>query len=85
MVMNVLGVVLCCFIAYISLIENLDQYSGSIETIGNIPILKWWLSVFITYGFANSALWYLRLLFNHGEPIAPELTLLPRPGSGPLT
>jgi len=85
LVMNLVGVVLCGFIAYISLIENIDQYRGSIETIGNIPIPKWWLSVFITYGFANSALWYLRLLANHGAPIAPELALLPRPGSGPLT
>ena len=84
-VMNLIGVALCSFIAYISLAENIDQYRGSIETIGNIPIPKWWLSSFITYGFVNSALWYLRLLLNHNAPIAPELALLPRPGTGPLT
>jgi TRAP-type C4-dicarboxylate transport system permease small subunit len=83
--MNAIGLILCGFIAYISLIENLAQYQGSIETIGNIPIPKWWLSIFITYGFINSALWYLRLLFHGSEPIAPELQLLPRPGAGPLS
>jgi TRAP-type C4-dicarboxylate transport system permease small subunit len=82
--MNLIGIVLCCFIATISFNENVDQYRGSIETIGNIPIPKWWLSVFITYGFANSALWYARLLFNGNEPIAPELSFLPQPGAGPL-
>lgn len=84
-VMNLIGIVVCCFIAYISLAENIDQYRGSIETIGNIPLPKWWLSAFITYGFVNSALWYLRLLFNDNEPIAPELSLLPKPGAGPLS
>jgi TRAP-type C4-dicarboxylate transport system permease small subunit len=84
-IMNAIGVVLCGFIAYISLLENIAQYQGSIETIGNIPIPKWWLSAFITYGFANSALWYLRLLCHGSEPIAPELGLLPRPGTGPLS
>jgi TRAP-type C4-dicarboxylate transport system permease small subunit len=83
--MNAIGTVLCGFIAAISLDETIAQYQGSIETIGNIPIPKWWLSVFITYGFFNSALWYLRLLFHAGEPIEPELAVLPRPGAGPLS
>ena len=83
--MNVIGVVLCVFIAYISVLENLRQFHGSVETIGNIPIPKWWLSVFISYGFGNSALWYLRLMFNGGAPIEPMLSLLPRPGAGPLS
>jgi C4-dicarboxylate transporter, DctQ subunit len=83
--MNGIGAILCGFIAYISLLENIAQYQGSIETIGNIPIPKWWLSIFITYGFFNSALWYLRLLFHRSAPIAPELKLLPRPGGGPLS
>jgi TRAP-type C4-dicarboxylate transport system permease small subunit len=83
--MNAIGMALCAFIAFISLSENIAQYQGSIETIGNIPIPKWWLSSFITYGFANSALWYLRLLFHGNEPIAPELSLVPRLGAGPLS
>jgi C4-dicarboxylate transporter, DctQ subunit len=83
--MNAIGAALCAFIAYICLSEAVAQYQGSIETIGNIPIPKWWLTSFIAYGFANSALWYLRLLWRGGEPIAPELPLLPRPGTGSLS
>jgi TRAP-type C4-dicarboxylate transport system permease small subunit len=79
-VLNSIGFALCAFLAYVSLGENLAQYAGSIETIGNLVFPKWWLSVFITYGFANSALWYLRLLFNSGRPIEPVLSLVPRTG-----
>ena len=84
-VMNAIGAALCAFLAYVSLTENVAQYQGSVETIGNIPIPKWWLSAFITYGFANSAVWYFRLLLQGGDPIPPELDLVPRPGTGPLT
>jgi C4-dicarboxylate transporter, DctQ subunit len=83
--MNLIGALLCGFIAVISFNETIDQYRGSIETMGNLPIPKWWLTSFITYGFANSALWYLRLLFGGGDPIKPELAILPRPGSGALS
>jgi TRAP-type C4-dicarboxylate transport system permease small subunit len=83
--MNVVGAALCTFIAYISLTENVSQHQGSVETIGNIPIPKWWLSAFITYGFANSALWYVRLLFCGSQPIEPVLSILPRPEAGPLS
>ena len=77
-VLNGIGFALCAFLAYVSLGENLAQYAGSIETIGNLVFPKWWLSVFITFGFTNSALWYLRLLFNGGRPIEPVLSLVPR-------
>jgi len=76
-VLNIIGFVLCAFITYVSFGENIAQYTGAIETIGNVVIPKWWLSVFITYGFGNSALWYLRLLFNGGRPIAPVLSIVP--------
>jgi TRAP-type C4-dicarboxylate transport system permease small subunit len=79
-VMNLTGLVLCTFVAYVSLRENVAQYLSFIETIGNIVIPKWWLSAFITYGFANSALWYLRLLFTGGEPVAPVLAFVPHVG-----
>jgi C4-dicarboxylate transporter, DctQ subunit len=74
--MNLTGAALCGFITYVSLRENIAQYEGMIETIGNIPIPKWWLSVFITYGFVNSTLWYLRLLFSGTTPIAPVLGIV---------
>jgi TRAP-type C4-dicarboxylate transport system permease small subunit len=82
-VLNGIGFALCAFLAYVSLGENVAQYEGSIETIGNLVFPKWWLSVFITYGFANSALWYLRLLFNGGRPIEPVLSLVPPTASEP--
>ena len=80
LVLNGFGLVLCGFIAYVSLGENLAQFTGSIETIGNLVFPKWWLSAFITYGFANSALWYLRLLLTGGEPAEPVLSIVPRSG-----
>jgi TRAP-type C4-dicarboxylate transport system permease small subunit len=74
---NLAGVALCGFLAYLCLLANLAQIRGAIETSGNITIPKWWLSVFITYGFANSALWYVRLLLNSQDPIAPILSIVP--------
>lgn len=81
-VMNTIGLLLCGFIAYVSLRDNIAQYEGSIETIGNLVLPKWWLSAFITYGFANSALWYVRLLRNGGRPIEPVLTIVRAPDTG---
>jgi len=81
-VMNLSGMILCGFVAYVSLGENVAQYMALIETNGNIVIPKWWLTIFITHGFANSALWYLRLLFTGGEPIPPVLSIVASPGSG---
>jgi TRAP-type C4-dicarboxylate transport system permease small subunit len=80
LVLNCFGLVLCAFIAYVSLEENVRQYFGAVETIGNVVIPKWWLSVFISYGFGNSALWYLRLLLSGGDAAAPEISLVPRTG-----
>src|SRR5688572_15222450 len=42
--MNLIGLLLCAFIAYVSFGENVAQYASSIETIGNLVIPKWWLS-----------------------------------------
>jgi C4-dicarboxylate transporter DctQ subunit len=78
--LNLCGLVLCGFVTYVSLGENIAQYLGAVETIGNLVIPKWWLSAFITFGFGNSALWYLRLLCSGGRPITPELSLVPHAG-----
>lgn len=81
-IMNSIGLMVCAFIAYVSLQENFAQYTGFIETNGNLVIPKWWLTAFITYGFANSALWYLRLLCNGGQPIGPVLAIVRAPDTG---
>ena len=46
--------------AYISLQENIRQFTKNIETLAIIPIPQWWVSSFITFGLALSALYMLR-------------------------
>lgn len=46
--------------AYVSLQENLRQYSKNIETLAIIPVPQWWISSFITFGLALSSLYMLR-------------------------
>ncbi len=74
-IMNCAGLVLCGFVTYLSASENMRQYMGSVETVANFPIPKWWTSIWITYGFGSSTLWYLRLLFEPG-PIHPRLAII---------
>jgi TRAP-type C4-dicarboxylate transport system permease small subunit len=77
-VLNLIGLTLCTFVAYVGVREGIKEYRQAIETMGNLVIPKWWLTAFIIYGFGNSALWYLRLLFNGGKPIQPVLSIVPR-------
>jgi TRAP-type C4-dicarboxylate transport system permease small subunit len=46
--------------AYISLQENLRQFSKNIETLAIIPVPQWWISSFVTFGLALSSLYMLR-------------------------
>jgi len=57
---NLIGFACLGFAAYVSLQENLRQYSRNIETLAIIPIPQWWVSVFITFGLALSSLHMLR-------------------------
>lgn len=52
----------CClgFSAWVSLQENIRQYTKNIETLAIISIPQWWVSGFITFGLALSALYMLR-------------------------
>ncbi len=79
-IMNVAGLVLCGFVTYLSFSENLRQFTGFVETVANFPIPKWWTSMWITYGFGSSTIWYLRLLFEEG-PVRPRLAII-RPSTG---
>ncbi len=74
-IMNAAGLILCGFVTWLSFSENLRQFMGSVETVANFPIPKWWTSMWITYGFGSSALWYLRLLFEPG-PVQPRLSII---------
>ena len=48
------------FAAYVSLQENIRQYTKNIETLAIVPVPQWWISSFITFGLALSALYSLR-------------------------
>jgi len=52
-----------CFVAaWITGSESLRQFDDDISTITSFPIPKWWVSVFIPYGFFSSAIYFLRNL-----------------------
>lgn len=57
---NIVGFLCLSFAAWISLQENIRQYIKDIETLAITPIPQWWVSSFITFGLALSALYMLR-------------------------
>ena len=70
------GAVCCVLAACLSAQANISQFRDNVTTVAAISIPKWWVSSFITYGFAGSALYFLRMLwapedlavFPDGEP-----------------
>lgn len=54
--------VVCALAFWISLDENLRQIAKDVHLMKVKPIPKYWISVFITYGFGMSALHFLRML-----------------------
>ncbi len=52
----------CAAAAWISLDENIRQVVKGVMLMKVEPLPKYWISTWITYGFASSALYYLRLL-----------------------
>lgn len=57
---SLLGFVCLMFAAWISLQENIRQFTKGIETLAILPIPQWWVSSFITFGLAFSALHMMR-------------------------
>jgi C4-dicarboxylate transporter, DctQ subunit len=57
-----MGFLVCGFSAWVSLDENVRQIVQDVRLMKVYAIPKWWISVFITYGFASSALYFLRML-----------------------
>jgi TRAP-type C4-dicarboxylate transport system permease small subunit len=53
---------MCLFAAWFCGTETFDQFRGGIETISAWPIPKWWISIFVPYGFASAALYFFRQL-----------------------
>ena len=57
-----IGFLVCAAASWISLDENIRQFVKEIYLMKVEPIPKYWISVWITYGFASSSLYFLRLL-----------------------
>jgi len=53
----------CLICAWITGAETWRQYVRGVETITAVPILKWWVSIFIAYGLLGSGLYFLRQFF----------------------
>lgn len=58
---QLLSGLVCLLAGYISLTQNLKQFQSGIQTLGTIPIPKWWVSSFITLGLVLTGLLFLWL------------------------
>ena len=57
----VMGALVCLFLMKICLDETLRQWDRGVRMMAAHPVPKAWISVWIVYGFAGSALHFLRL------------------------
>ena len=57
-----MGFLVCVLATWISLDENIRQIVKNVYLMKVNPIPKWWISVFITFGFGLSALHFMRML-----------------------
>lgn len=64
------GFAACLFTAWISALENYRQFNREITTLAIHPIPEWWVSVFITYGMAGAAFYFLRYIHPSHRPQA---------------
>lgn len=53
----------CLWAGWICLGENIHLFERGTSTLTTIRIPKWILSAFITYGFVNTGLYFIRLAF----------------------
>ena len=61
-VIYLLCFLVCAFGFWINLDENIRQIVKDVHLMKVKPIPKYWISIFITYGFGMSALHFLRML-----------------------
>lgn len=64
----VLGFLACAAMAWFATGETFRQYLRDIQMLAVWPVPKWWISVWIIFGFGLSSLEYLRLAFSRAEP-----------------
>jgi TRAP-type C4-dicarboxylate transport system permease small subunit len=60
---RLLAAATCLVAAWIALESAWADYEMGISTITYFPIPKWWLSAFIPYAFASSAIYFVRQVF----------------------
>jgi TRAP-type C4-dicarboxylate transport system permease small subunit len=61
-VISFLGFIGLAYAAWVSLQENIRQFTRGIETLAIVPIPQWWVSSFITFGLGMSACYMLLYL-----------------------
>jgi C4-dicarboxylate transporter, DctQ subunit len=64
---GVLATAACLIAAWITATETWRQYVQDVTTLTSFPIPKWWVSIFIPYGFLSAAVHFLRQL-GHDAP-----------------
>ncbi len=70
--LSIVGFACLAFAGYISLLENIRQFTKGIETLAIVPIPQWWVSSFITIGLALGAPYLLRYAKLSHPTSAPE-------------
>lgn len=63
-----LGFVVCAAAAWISLDENIRQVVKDVHIMNVRPVPKIYISAWMTYGFAGSALHFLRMAIQRSDP-----------------
>lgn len=71
------GFAVCAALAVFATEETARQIARNIQMMAAQPIPKWWVSVWIVFGFALSALAFLRLALAERPAAGPA----PRPGT----
>jgi C4-dicarboxylate transporter DctQ subunit len=61
-VLALLAGIVCLSVAVISGLETYRQFQQGLVTMARYPIPKWWISIFITFGFLGSGWYFLREL-----------------------
>jgi TRAP-type C4-dicarboxylate transport system permease small subunit len=72
LLIGVLAVTACLAATWITGSETWRQIEQDVWTLSALPIPKWWVSMLMPYGFASSALYFLRQL---GRPAGDGLLI----------
>lgn len=57
---HLLATAACFVAAWITATETWRQYTQDVTTLTAFPIPKWWVSIFLPYGFLSAAIHFLR-------------------------